>query len=201
MKKYSLLIAGIALVILIMIIGSGCSTVKSKNTNKEKTSEQISVKEKIASENTTDTDAKIKTVITEQVDTAVDIPGSKLEGSKDLKDLKDSPLRVESHDQNVIVSMDSVTGKISVTAQKKPQTINVKINKRTDRTEDIKQQSKTNTKAKTALTKSTDAEKKSTDKDVKRTFFLPWWLWLIIVLVIIAVYLIRRFKIRLPIPF
>lgn len=175
MKRYLTAIIGL---LLILFYCSSCSVIKSRNVNKSDTSTDIEV------DSTANTHSKSETKITETIDTFLTIRGGEVEWSTTDKDLSEKPFVIENEDHQITLRKDS-TGRIHGKVKTKDKVIPVKATKVTEIKSDIKQ------KVKVKSDKETESKTKVVDKDVKRTG-IPWWIWVILVL-IVAGYLAYRY--------
>lgn len=164
----SAILAGILLTLC------SCSVIKSLQKNKTQESE------KTQADSTVKTDAEIVTKITELADTTIRLPGSIIEGSKPFSDIINNPLVLEDGNQIIIVSVDSSTGNVTAKGKIKTRDVSIFIKRVTETKED----KKTTTAVKVKSDKK--SEVKTFNKDVKRTG-MPLYMWLIIILVILAI--------------
>jgi hypothetical protein len=162
--------------ILALLFFVSCGVVKHVDRNKEKTKTE---KDSVAS-STTKTEAEVKTVTEITADTSATAKGSTVKGSTPVKYLDEKPYVLEDENQKITVSKDSA-GKLQVTGVVKDRTVNLKFKKKI--VETAKTSVEANTKVKTHA--ATETKSKTSDKDVKR-YGLPWWLWLLILLAVLA---------------
>lgn len=183
--------------LLILFYCTSCGIVKKINKVEQKDSEKTSIESESKDRSETKTDLKSSTVTTETADTTVNTPKSEIEGSRPADDVKKKPLILEDDKQVINVSIDSA-GNLKVKGTVKPQSINFKVNKRTERKEDLSQVLKVNTEGKVKVKEETKSEFEGSTKDVKKTFSLPWWIWLLLLAIAVGAYLLKRFKIKIP---
>lgn len=162
----------LAIVASIFLFFSSCSVIKSVNKKKTEDSQKTELDSLVKS------DTETKTKITELADTTVKTAASEIEGSRPVKDLEKKPLVLEDDSQVITAYVDS-TGNLKIKGKVKPQSIPIKFKKITE----IKSENKTTASVKKK--EEVKSETKTTDKDVKR-IGLPWWIWLLLIMVILA---------------
>lgn len=182
------LITGVISLLLFALSFASCSTIKNvhKLNQKVKSEKDSTAVTSIKNEDI------IKTITTEKADTTIKVKGSTLSGSTSLKQLR-KPFVMEDKNQAVTVSFDSL-GDIKVTAKVKDKDIHVDVNKRSEQV--INKHTKTDSKI--VDKEETTTQEKKFDKDVKSFALIPWWLWLIIVIVGL---IILFFNLKKKIPF
>lgn len=167
---------------LILSLAS-CSSVKKVNRTSTNESEKISVDSASQSQKEVKTDTKNLTVTTTEIDTAVHDRIKGIEGSKAIADLA-QPWILENDDHTINVSLDS--GKLKIKSTGKDRTIPVKMKQTVISQTDISKTEKSSVSKTTSIDQEKETKIKNTDKDVKRSFALPWWIWLIIILAAVA---------------
>lgn len=163
----------IHVIVTCILLLSSCSLIKSANKIQKEDSKKTEL------DSLAKMDSKTNTKITELADTTVKISGSQIEGSRPLSDLEKKPFVLEDGDQVVTISVDPESGNLRVKSEVKPRSVPIKVKKTTE----TKEEKKTTTVVKKDEEKK--SELKQTDKEVKR-FGLPWWVWLLFALVILA---------------
>lgn len=151
--------------IYLLLLLCSCSVIKK--SSKDKTESSV----KTESDSSGTSINKTTTRITESIDTLVKIPGSEIEGL-----WKELPFTLEDEDQKITISKEGkVKGIVKV------REVHIVGKKETSIL------SETNSTA--SETKKVDSETKvvETQKDVKKTF-VPWWLWLLIVLALLVAF-------------
>jgi hypothetical protein len=181
---------GAALALMFLI--ASCSTIKNMRKERDKTKEQTESKVEETSKSKTVEDLKAKSLTTIEVDTAVTIKGKTESGSTPLTDGEASiPL---SDGGTLVLRQDKGRdGYVKWNVTRPDVVIPVKV-KKTVYTEEDKKTTTTVKKdslAKVDTAKETDRTLKT--KEVKRNG-LPWWIWLIIALVILGVIAWRYLK-------
>lgn len=163
-----------------IIFLTSCKTTKNVQKSSTETEKQNKVDSSVVVKNDITKESKVKTVITEKLDTAVSEPGFTVVVKKDTV-LQDGT-RVEF--KGTAVKITKPTRKIPV-----------KINKRTETTADTKESDQS--KIKTAVKKDDRKDEKvvTKDKEVEKTGFIPWWIYLILAMCL-AAYLVWRFYLR-----
>lgn len=168
-----------------------CSCSVIKNTHKTSTTTSIDKDSTAMVKNQTEkrTDATIKTVVTEKVDTSITVPGQVING-----EFRIGEAETITTDQGAVVDISAGReGKQTVHVTLPAKTVPIKIDKRTESTADINEIVKSSTDARAEVKESRQANTKALDKSVSRKTFFPWWLWVILALgVAYGVYRIYR---------
>lgn len=181
-------------IILFLVLLSSCSVIKSIKKDREKTDVQTEAKAEEKTKTETQTDSKAKTITTEEIDTLITTAGGRMTGRS--TDLKTEPIIIEEAGFSVFVT-DSA-GVTKATAVLKPQQIPVKKKKRTEKEEAVKQTVKTQSDSTGENSAKVKTDNSHQDREVKKTGLLfPWWLRILIVLIILGG-LAWRFRKRLP---
>lgn len=172
----------VSLILLIIFLLSGCSVVKKVRKDRGRTKEKTESQVEEISKSRTVEDLKAKSLTTIEADTAVSLPGKTEKGSTPLTDGKAS---IPLSDGGTLVISDKGTGAVSWSLTQPDRTIPVKFKKTIFTEEDKKTTTvvKKDSSAKVDTSKQTDQTVKT--KDVTRTG-LPWWIWLIVALVIVG---------------
>jgi len=163
--------------ILIFLLCS-CSVIKS--IKKEKHETDTKVEESKQKETQKDT----KTLTEIKADTTVNLKGSEMTGITDLHDRQ--PFVLEDADQSIIVEKDQ-SGGFKITGKIKDRKVPIKFTKK------VEQEIKETIKEKSDSTGQKITKNKSSDKEVKRTG-IPWYWFLILLLIAIGYYLYRKYK-------
>lgn len=182
--------------LFIALICSSCSVIKKIRKDKEKESEKTELK------TDTQTDTQLltkdfshsKIITTERLDSIVKVGGTIQTGSVLLSDVERAPVQVGDSSENVTLSIDHKTGKLNVVIKEAAKKIPIKFNRTiekevdnnivtaSNKKEDIKQELKQEKKSKV----------QTTDRDIKKTTLVPWWAWIILI-VIVVIYVGYRF--------
>jgi hypothetical protein len=178
-------------ILLLSILLCSCSILKNthKTEDKKVTDTETKVQEKTEASKVKESD--IKTVTEASFDTTLNVAGSSVEGTAKLK--SNEPWTLDDSFQSVTITQDS-SGKLKVKANVKPRNIPVTIIKKTTKTEKIKETEIKKTDSTAQEKKQEKTELVTVDKEKKTTFGIPWWIWLILVLIAIAAYLWRKYK-------
>jgi hypothetical protein len=153
---------------LLILLLVSCGVIKNVKRDKEKakveTDSSATVKEKAET-----------TKITEEVaDTTATIKGSEIKGSTPIKTIDEKPFVLEDKDQIITVSKDSA-GNLKVSGKVKDREVDLKFRRRIE--EKVVRDSHTKTKKSTTK----ETKKQTVDKDVRR-YGIPWWAWIVAVL-------------------
>jgi hypothetical protein len=172
--------------LIIAIILSSCSVVKHIQKNDQSNSSKTETKTEEKTKKETQSDLISKTTTTELLDSSVSVAGSNASGSKPLADLQHGKsLILEDGNQSIKVSLDS-SGNVKAEALIKPRIIPVKIKKTIQHEEQLKQTIKSSSDS-TGNEKIKSKSKIITQsKDVTKSFGIPWWVWLLILVLIIV---------------
>lgn len=181
----------VSLILLLIFLLCGCSVVKKVRKDKEQTKEEAQSQVDQTSKSKTVEDLKAKSFTTIEGDTAVNVVGKTEKGSTPLTDGKASiPL---SDGGNLVLIDDGTDGRINWVLTQPDRTIPVKFKKTIFTEEDKKTTTvvKKDSSAKVETSKETDQTVKT--KGVTRSG-LPWWIWLILAVVIVGVIAWRYLK-------
>lgn len=178
---------------------SSCSVIKNIKKNKEKESEKSELKSDVKSETavTTIDLSKSKVVTNETLDTLITLGGFLKTWDIATDKITTIPVQVGDSSESVTLAINPKTGKIDVTLKTAPKSIPIKFNKRTEKEQDNNIVSTSNKKEdrKEDLKKESKSKTQTTDRDVKKFSVLPWWLWLILILAAVVYVAYRAFKI------
>lgn len=180
------------IVILSMILLlTRCSVTKHIQKNDQSTSTKMEVQAEEKTKKETQSDLISKTMVSELLDTTVTTASTTINGSRPLTDLQSgNTLVLEDGGQKVEVSVDS-KGTIHAAATVKPQTIPVLVKKITVNEQQLKQTIKASSDSTGKENIKTKTNTEILDRVVTKTFGLPWWLWILLALAVIA-YLIWK---------
>jgi hypothetical protein len=136
----------------------------------------------------------VKTTTSELLDSSVVVVGSTINGSRPLSDLQiGRVLTLEDANQEVKISLDS-NGNVKAEAINKPQVVPIKIKKTIQREEQLKQTVKSSSDSIGRNKSEAKTELKTQDRQVDKSIGFPWWLWLLIA---VMIYLIWQFLPRI----
>lgn len=172
-------IRNIARLLLVIIVGllllmvAGCASTKTKM----RTSENVELTTK------TNETTKTKTVITEKLDTNIQVKPSQVTINSSIEELlKGDTLRAENDATSVAIVLDPTTGALTAIGTTKPREIPVNIDRRTEI------ESETNTEANTQLTQNID----KTEKESKSGIAWYWYVIACLILLLALLYLLNR---------
>lgn len=184
--------------LLIVLLCSSCSVIKKIRKDKEKESEKTELKTDTQTDTqlTTKDLSKSKIVTNESIDTTVHFAGSTLSGSVSIHDLQTGKTVLKSDGQDITLWIDKSTGDIEVQANEKDKLIPVKFNRRTEKEQDNNITTTSNKKedSKQVLNQEKKSKTQATDRDIKKTTLVPWWAWVILIVLAVLYIAYRLIK-------
>jgi hypothetical protein len=192
----------VLLSIAMFILVTGCTVSKQVSRQLEKstteTESQAETNSNLIRKATTDAHTTTNSKTTINVDTSFTSPGSQLSGEKPLSNLLNGDsLSVETSDLKGVVSLDTLTGRVSFRVTEKPKVFPLRYNKTTESQQTI--DTNVDEKQRLITTSASDnkasqvLKKENIEKDIKRS--IPWgWFIAIAIFAVIVFFFIKAVK-------